>query len=320
MKKISLVLALLMLAGLPLAGCSRGKTVGGSSSESSSEVSQDGGGVHETPEINLGGAEETAPATEPATEAATQAEKKPAEKIEPQEGKFVYDNAGVLTDEALSACTDIAKELYEDYLINAAVVTTGNLDGKSVYDFAADAYNTIYNGRGSGLLLVINEDSGNDYLYRSGSCGVFVDDDTVNSEFFWATKDIVAGDYQSAALRIMELGKRCPSHVFDNGGLFSREDIQAFEERLRNCSGNVAILATSNSTGSTNEEIARSYLERRFKDGGYMIMIDTQSGSTLVVSDKELSSDMEKAVTEANKSAGKEDYAAAASTLIGAFE
>ena len=327
MKKFSFAIILALLVGGAFTGCSGQKTVGGSPSQSSSESSAESSEESVTSEESDDGEElrqeseeESLTSSEPATEAPTKSEK-PAEKLEPKENTYVYDNAGVLSSEAFKACDDYARKLYSDYVINAAVVTTRNLAGKSVYDFAADAYNTLYEGRGSGLLLVINEDSGNDYLYRSGSCAVFVDDDAVNSAFYWATKEIVAGDYQAAVMRLLQLGERCPDHVFDNGGLFSKEDITAFDSALSECSENVALLATSNGTDSTNEEIARNYLARRFEDGkGYMIMLDTESGSALVVSDKELSADIQKAVTEASKSASQEDYTAAANKLIEAFK
>ncbi|HBB19475.1 MAG TPA: hypothetical protein DCZ62_03435, partial [Ruminococcus sp.] len=237
------------------------------------------------------------------------------------EGTYVYDNAGVLSGEAFSACNDYAGHLYKDYLINAAVVTAKSLGDKSVYDYAADAYNEIYSGRGSGLLLVINEAGGSDYLFRSGSCAAFIDDDSLNTAFFWATKDIVAGDYQSAVLRLMQLGEMCPERVFDNGGLLTSEEIAQLEEALERCEGDVALLATSNGTGTPNEDIARSYLERRFGQGnGIMIMLDAQSKSTAVVSGGELPSELSKAKTEADKSASSGKYAEAAMKLIEALK
>ena len=315
MRIFSSVLALSLVFSLFLGGCGEKPAESSSPSESSSEAVEDVGG-HESSEISLGGEESSQ------EDPASIAESLPdVDELEPAEGTYVYDNAGVLSGEAFSACNDYAGHLYKDYLINAAVVTVKSLGDKSVYDYAADAYNEIYSGRGSGLLLVINEAGGSDYLFRSGSCAAFIDDDSLNTAFFWATKDIVAGDYQSAVLRLMQLGEMCPERVFDNGGLLTSEEIAQLEEALESCEGDVALLATSNGTGTPNEDIARSYLERRFGQGnGIMIMLDAQSKSTAVVSGGELPSELSKAKTEADKSASSGKYAEAAMKLIEALK
>ncbi|MBQ8959623.1 MAG: TPM domain-containing protein [Ruminococcus sp.] len=314
MRKFSFLIALSLAAGLFLAGCGEKPAESFVSSESSPESSEDGGGQGSS-DMSLSD-EESSEEIPPVTESLPQ-----VDDLEPAEGTYVYDNADVLSSEDFSACNDYASHLYKNYLINAAVLTAKSLGGKSVYDYAADAYDTLYEGRGSGLLLVINEDSGSDYLFRSGSCAVFVDDDTVNSAFFWATKDIVSGDYRSAVLRLMQLGELCPELVFDNGGLLTAEEVAELESELESCGGDVAVLATSNGTGTPNEDIARSYLERRFGEGnGTMIMLDAQSKSTAVVSGGELPSELDKAKTEADKSASAGKYAEAAKKLIEALK
>ena len=76
---------------------------------------------------------------------------------------------------------------------------------------------------------------------------------------YWATRDIVSGKYSDAVLLLMQLGEKCPEHVFDNGGIFNSDEIAALEEKLAENKNNITVLATSNSTGKSNEEIGRSY-------------------------------------------------------------
>lgn len=294
MKKI--FAALLTAAVIvPLSGCDIPRNRSAESSEAVPEQSAD---------------EDTA-AEEAVTEAALSAAESLPETaaLEPAEGVYVYDNAGVLTDENIAEINSYAETLYESRLINAAVVTTNDIGGKTPYEYADEAYTEIYQGRGSGLLLLINNDTNYDYLYRTGSCLVFIPEGADRQAFFWATRDIVGGDHRSAILRLLQLGERCPQHVFDNAGLFSEEEIAALEEALAACSNDVSVLATSNGTASSNEEICRSYYERRCKDGkGWLMMIDSKTKTMTVVSDSAAPAGLDKAVAAAEKliSAGDE--------------
>ena len=203
--------------------------------------------------------------------------------LEPAEGKYIYDNAGVLSAEDSAQLNSYCETLYKDRLINAAVVTASSLGGRTPYQFAEDSYNELYEGRGSGLLLLINNDTNTDLLYRAGSCSVFIPDGAENEPMYWATRDIVSGNYKDAILRLMQLGEKCPEHVFDNGGIFNSDEIAALEEKLANNKNNITVLATSNSTDKTNEEIGRSYFDRHYKDGGFMLLIDDNTKTMTVI-------------------------------------
>ncbi len=117
------------------------------------------------------------------------------------ESNYVFDNAGLLSSEEKAALNSYCEMLYRERLINAAVVTTDDIGEKTPYQFADDNYNEIYQGRGSGFLLLVNNDTNSDYLYRTGSCLAAVPEGADSLAFYWATKDMVAGDYYSAVLR-----------------------------------------------------------------------------------------------------------------------
>lgn len=241
--------------------------------------------------------------------------------IQPAEGTYIYDYAGVLSAEAFAECNNYAEWLYETFLINAAVVTTDDIEGLTPEQYAGDAYSELYGGRGSGLLLLINNDTNEDYLYKTGSCLVSISEDAQANEFYWATQEIIGGDYKSAVLRLMKLGESCPRHVFDNGGIFTAEQIAALETACTGGSADISVLATSNSTGSANEEICRSYYDRHYQEtDGYMIMLDQATNTLTVVSDLALPSGLDTVISDADTLAAALDYTGALNAVIAALK
>lgn len=241
--------------------------------------------------------------------------------FKPAEGSYVYDNAKILSKEEVSACNNYAEWLYENYLINTAVVTTDSLDDKAPYDYAADAYNKIYEGKGSGLLLLINNDTNIDILYKTGSCNTFISAEDSDLALYWATKEIVAGDYKSAVLRMLKLAENCPQHIFDNAGIFSIEQITALEAVFSSYENEVSLLATNNPSEIPNEDILRSYYDRRYKDSkGYMLMLDAYSKSLIAFSEEPLPDSFEAALKKANESVKKGDYQGAVKAAADAIK
>ena len=242
-------------------------------------------------------------------------------KLDSAEREYIYDYSGVLSAEQKSGLNSYCELLYKERLINIAVYITDTIDGKTPYQFADEVYSDLYQGRGSGLLLLINNDTKNDYLYRTGSCLTAIPDGYEGIAFFWATQDIVVGDYYSAILRVLQLGERCPLHVFDNIGLFSNDELTSLETKLLDNDKSIFVLATSNGTGKTNEEICRNYYDRcSNKNDGYMIMIDTKSNSLTIVSDNDLPSEIDKAKTSAEKMLRSGEVSAAVNEIIVALE
>lgn len=259
--------------------------------------------------------------TEASEEATAEVTAPPVVKhdIKPADGTYVYDYAKLLSGADFDECNNYAGWLYEKYLINAAVVTTDNLDGMTPEQYAENAYIDIYSGRGSGLLLLINNDTNEDHLYKKGSCLTFVDESEQSAAFYWATQDMVKGDFKNAVMRIMQLGEACPQHIFDNGGIFSTDEISLLESAC--AESNISVLATSNSTSSTNEEICRSYYDRRYKnEEGFMIMLDSATNTLIVCSDSALPEGFDAAVQSANELAAAQNYVDAVNSLITALK
>lgn len=249
----------------------------------------------------ISGADAPAETTMATIEAVTEAPLPDISGLPTAEGEYLYEKwSDVLTVDEAARLSSYCEKLYKERLINTAVVITDDLGGKSPYDYAADSYDSIYEGRGSGLLLLINNDKGDDCLYRTGSALRAIPDGSEKLPLYWSTKDIMNGDCYSAILRILQLGENCPQYVFDNIGAFTDEELASLEEELAGRKS-VYVLATSNGTNKSNEEICRSYFERRSDGKGFMIMLDIKSSTVAVVSDGNIPSEVTKAKSSADK-------------------
>ena len=236
-------------------------------------------------------------------------------QIEPAENVYVYDGAEVLNKTDYAQCNKYVQSLYEDYLINTAVVTVDYLGEKTPEEFAIESYEKLYEGRGSGLLLLINNDTYQDYLYKTGSCIKAITDETEKNEFYYATREIVEDDYKSAVLRLMKLAENCPAHVFDNGSILTEDEVTQFEEYLSGLAYDFSLLVTNNTTETSNEDLCKNYSDRHYKDGkGCMIMIDEKT-STVTVSCKTLPENMEEILKTANEHITEKDYLSAVQTI-----
>ena len=256
----------------------------------------------------------TLPTTQPPTEP-------PYQTVTPSAEKFVYDYADVLTEDEENECSEYARYLYSAYLVNTAVVTSEKIGDYSPYEYAQYAYDQIYQGRGSGLLILINNDSFNDYIYTTGNCKKFIPKDSIKIAFSLATRDIVEENYKSAVMRMLSTGELCPPHVFDNAEVFSEDDVKSLETKLNQCVNSIAVLATSNTTDSKNEDVCRMYCQRHFTDGnGTMIMIDVNSKSVTVFSSTQAPADFKKILESANLKASEEKFAEAVNIIIDAVE
>ena len=186
MKKICLTI---ILAALTLCGCSDDmeKSMPESQTETVTEAISD---VQE-------------PATQPPTKA--------AQRVSPQSGVYVYDFTGLISGEEIAQCNEYAAQLNSEYGINAGVVFAENLGGASPYDYAEACYKDIFGTASNGMLVLINNDSDKDVVYKIGVCYDYIDERTESEAFYYATKAIVAGDYSGAAMKLLELGTNCPA-------------------------------------------------------------------------------------------------------------
>ena len=203
--------------------------------------------------------------------------------VEHSEGTYIFDKASLLSAEDIQACNDYAGWLYENKLINAAVVTTNDLEGKSPWDYAVDSFNEIYEGKGSGLVILINNATNEDIVYRTGSCLTNISQKSADNAMFWATKEIMGNSYRNAVMRLLQLGELCSS--------------------------------------LPNDEILKTYYKRRYNDvKGIMLMLDINSRTIIAYSDGKLPDKLSAQLKSANELAAHDDYIAAVNKAIDLVE
>ncbi len=242
-------------------------------------------------------------------------------EVESADGTYIFDKANILDTETLKACNDYAGWLYKEKLINTAVITVNDLDGKFPYDYAAEEFNKLYEGKGSGLVILINNDTKYDSVFRSGACLYGISDKAENNAVYWETKEVFKGDYRSAILRLLQLGELCPTHVIDNAQVFDSNQLNKIEKTLSSCKEDVTIIASHNGSETSNEQILQQYYDRKYNnDKGIMFMLDTISGKVIVHSSEKISSDIEKALKDANALSSKGDNYGAVNKILEALK
>ncbi|MBQ9956369.1 MAG: TPM domain-containing protein [Ruminococcus sp.] len=231
-----------------------------------------------------------------------------AQTLTMAEGVYIYDNAKVLSQEDFSNCNNYAEWLYKNCFINVAVVTTDSIGDMTPAKYAETSYNDLYGNGGNGLLLLINNDTNEDYLFKTGACSYQISQDDEASAFYTATAEIINGDYKSAILRLLGLGE-ASQFVLDEAGVFLDDHFTDLETLCSQSQLNCSVVATGSSGAITTEQLCRSYYDRKYKDGsGVMIMLDTSIPSLTVVSDGLLPDNLNDIIAEAETAFETDGY------------
>ena len=235
------------------------------------------------------------------------------------EGIFVFDDANLLNKADFAACNNYAEWLNEQYLINVCVVTTDNLDGENVQTFAENTYNDKLGSLGGGMVVVINNDTNNDYIYKHGCC-TKIDELLESSTFLNATKQIVSTQsYGNAIIAMLSLAETLPAHICDNSDILSNDEISELEEMCAD--KNIMLYISENSSSKSNDDICNEYFNRKFADSrsgdSTLIFLDTSSNSFTLLSAKK--SNVTTLIADAEEQAENGEYMEACKSMISHF-
>lgn len=241
--------------------------------------------------------------------------------VDETDGTYVFDRAGLLSPDDLKACNDYAGWLYKEKLINAAVITVSDLEGKAPYDYAAEEFNRLYDGKGSGLVILVNNDTKADVVYRAGGCLTHIPDKAEENALYWATKEFFGGDYRAGIMRLLQLGELSPMHIIDNAEVFEQEQLDGMEKALADCKTDITVIAAANGTELSDEQLLKQFYDRKYREGeGIMFMLDIMSGTVTAHSAEKLPEALEKALEQANALAAKGDNAGAVNEITAALD
>ena len=204
--------------------------------------------VSDVPEPSVNTAEATAPdATEPTTAARPIAERIAGVQTA---GTYLYDEQGVLTEEERSHYNDYLAQLSASHLIHAAAVITDSLGGETPEAFAQEYYRALFgDAKSSGYLVLVNNDTGVDYIYAENACEPWLSDTTF--PIAQATPLLVEGKYADALDILLAVGEYLPEWVFDDAGVLAPEEVQTLENLADG--GKIAVLITPDAPQVTTE-------------------------------------------------------------------
>lgn len=238
-------------------------------------------------------------------------------EVEDADGTYVFDNAHLLAPDDDIACNDYACWLYRKKLINTAVITVNDLEGKTPYDYALDEYNRLYEGKGSGIVVLVNNATNNDIVFRTGACLTSIPQKAQDNAVYWATKEFIGGNYRRGVMRLLQLAELCPENIIDNAEVFESEQLTKLQKGLSTCDKSVMLIASHNNSETSNEDILKSYYARRYyNENGIMLMLETNSKKIIAFSDDEFTEKFKTALDKANELAAKEDYFGAVNEVI----
>ncbi len=237
---------------------------------------------------------ETTPVTEtqkpsaPAMTTLTAAER--AAQFAEKTDAYVSDETGTLSAETLSALDKTAAEIASHAAIRMAAVITDYLGGLSPDAFAAEYYNTLCGSESSGFLILVNNDTGEDRIYTSGSCRHYLPQEDIDLTIAKVTPQLVTGDYAPALEQLFALGNLMPDTIYDHSGILSREQYAHFCEladaALKDSEQQFSVLLVDTRTWQTDKSL-QSYADTQRKtleDQG-LLVIDVEGKICAVSSD-----------------------------------
>ena len=270
----------------------------------------------ETPEDSAEKSEDTEDSAEK-SEDTEKTDNSAPQTIKAESGKYVYDYADILSDDEENQLTEYIKNISSEKMINAAVVTISSSGDSTSADYAKDIFSQLYDNAGNGLVFVLNNDTKYDYLLKTGVCDKMIDTNALNAALFSATELFVKGEYKNGIMEMMNLSESCPSHIFDEIGVYSVEELQFIENRLANGNKDISVILTANTSATNDYDLCKIWHDRRYPDGsGYMILLNTALQQSAVYTNAEITGNLAAAFATASEYLYQKEYYLAMDAII----
>ena len=202
------------------------------------------------------------------------------------DGKFVYDDDKILSDGEYEALNSYTAWFAKAFKMNAAVVLTKDIGDSDPDEYAENFYNDNYDG--DGLLFLINNDTNEDYIYRSGSVEEYLTDDKVDMLFPIISPMLAMEKYVSAAERVMEEAElSIPEYISDRSHTLDKDLMTECNDMLKDASGDNT-LNLYYVLGTGNEKMEK-FAKKRFdsffeKDSDTaLLVVDGENGENYLV-------------------------------------
>ncbi len=203
---------------------------------------------------------------------------------QPLSGTHVTDEIGVLSKAALDACDALAADLSDKYLLEIGVAVIGNLDGGSPAAFAKAAYEARFSPESTGFLILINNETGQDYIHRNGACSQHLTDAAVSLAIAQATPLLVEGDYAGGIQRLLALAEHMPTAILDRCQYLTAEQSTAFLEQANAAMPEDAMYSVLLTKASQNLQGDADAWQKRAGMKA-LLVIDVQTKETAIAGD-----------------------------------
>lgn len=199
------------------------------------------------------------------------------------ETDFVFDDAGLLSESDYSKLNEYTAWLSETFKINVAVVTASDIGGKTPEEYASDYYNELYGGS-NGVVFLVNDDTGEDYLLRNGVPSLFISESGIEMLFSEISPLLVTGQYSDAVQRTLEyIELSLPEFAIDRTNELSKEDILDVNDILSSACGDdesLSMIFIGDIGDRKIEDYAEEQADKYFKDGSdcALMIVNTEKG------------------------------------------
>lgn len=201
--------------------------------------------------------------------------------------EFVFDDAGVLSSAEYKALNERAAWLTKTFKTNISVVIADNIGEKSAKEYAEEYYKEFY-GNSNGIMFLVNNDTGNDYILKKGAPSLFIENSSVEMLFTEISPMLVTGNYNDAITRTLEfLEMHLPEYAIDRTNKMNREDILAVNEIISAACGeneSISLIFTRNIGEKSVEEYAKEQAGKYFDEGcdSVLMTINTDNGECYI--------------------------------------
>ena len=274
MKKIIRIISVVTAALMIMSGCEK---------------------IEDKPTVNENGLNDASSGEE----AETQPELEERDRTIDTDKEFVIDDAKLLSDSDYSALNEHTAWLAHAFKINAAVVTTDDLGDKNVQEYAESYYEKLYSSS-NGIMLLINNDTGEDFFLRKGAPSLFITDSDVELLFSEISPLLVTENYKEAADRVLDAAElSLPEFAADRTNKMTKEEITEVNNILSEVNSDSESLSMI-FIGDIGEKKISDYAKEqadKYLEGGLnhaIMVVNVQTGEYYISAKGSLSSLEEK--------------------------
>lgn len=167
----------------------------------------------------------------------------------------------------------------QKFKINFSVVIIDDLGGRSAKEYAENSYKKLYGGA-DGVLFLINNDTGNDYILRKGAPANFISDSDVTMLLTKISPMLVTENYTDAVKSVCELFEQnLPKFAIDRTGKMKKEEITEINNMLSEVSDgteSLSVIYVKSTDGKKLADYAKAQEEKLFTytdSGSHAVMI-----------------------------------------------